>query len=105
MLTDLSESAHGTAARQVPFLVASINGGAPLLLSLVIMAPLWLARAGVPLPVAPLPASIGTAFLCIFGLGAFLGRVSGTSWLWSGAKTLLIALGTVLLIRLLGALP
>ena len=47
----------------------------------------------------PLHAAIGVAFLCIFGLGAFLGRVGGTSWLWSGAKTVVIALVTVALIR------
>ena len=50
------------------------------------------------LPLAPLPAAIATAFLCIFGLGVFLGRVGGTSWLWSGVKTLSIALGTFLII-------
>ncbi|MDJ0788675.1 MAG: hypothetical protein QNK05_17845 [Myxococcota bacterium] len=102
MLTDLSESAQASAARRVPLLIAVVNGGAPLLLCLVVIAPLWLAHAGVMLPLAPLPASMATGFLCIFGLGVFLGRVSGTFWLWSGAKTLLIAIGTVLLIRLLG---
>jgi hypothetical protein len=39
--------------------------------------------------------------LCIFGLGVFLGRVGGTSWLWSGTKTLLVALVTILIILLL----
>jgi hypothetical protein len=42
-----------------------------------------------------------TAFASIFGLGIFLGRVAGTSWLLSGIKTLLIALATMLLILLL----
>ena len=101
MISDLSESAHGTAARVVPVLIALVNGLAPLLLALVIMSPLGLAVWGVPLPAAPLVAAIGTAFLCIFGLGVFLGRVGGTSWLASGIKTLSIALITVLLIRLL----
>jgi len=101
MLTDLSDSAHGSAARLVPVLIALVNGAAPLLMSLLIIAPLWLARAGLVLPLAPLPAAITTAFVCIFGLGVFLGRVGGTSWLRSGVKTLLIALVTVLLILLL----
>lgn len=101
MVSDLSTSAHGLEARVAPVLIALANGAAPLVLSLAIIAPLWLARAGVPLPLPPLHAAIVVAFLCIFGLGAFLGRVGGTSWLWSGAKTLVIALVTVALIRLL----
>lgn len=101
MVTDLSESAQASAARVVPLLVALINGASPVLLCLIIIAPLWLARAGVPLPLAPLPTAIATAFVCIFGLGVFLGRVGGTSWLRSGIKTLAIALVTVLIIMLL----
>jgi VIT1/CCC1 family predicted Fe2+/Mn2+ transporter len=48
----------------------------------------------------PLRAAIATALVCIFGLGAFLGRVGGTSWLWNGIKTVLIAVATMLVIRL-----
>jgi predicted membrane protein (TIGR00267 family) len=102
MVTDLSASVHGDAARAVPLLIAAVNGASPVLLSLIIITPLWLARAGIPLPLEPLPTAISTAFLCIFGLGVFLGRVGGTSWLLSGIKTLLIALVTVGLILLVG---
>ena len=101
MVTDLSESAHASAARVVPLLVALINGASPVLLCLIIITPLWLARAGVALPLAPLPMAIATAFVCIFGLGVFLGRIGGASWLWSGIKTLAIAFFTVLIILLL----
>jgi predicted membrane protein (TIGR00267 family) len=101
MVTDLSESAHASVAHTVPLLVALINGVSPVLLCLIIITPLWLARAGVALPLAPLPMAIVTAFVCIFGLGVFLGRVGGTSWLWSGIKTVAIALFTVLIIMLL----
>ena len=47
MLADLGRSAHGQAARWVPLLVALVNGGAPLLISLLIITPLWLAQSGV----------------------------------------------------------
>ena len=100
MVTELSDTAHGRAARVLPFVIAGVNGAAPLLMAGVIVTPLWLARAGLALPVAPLTASIAAAFLCIFGLGAFLGRVGGTSWLLSGLKTTLIAVATVALILL-----
>lgn len=98
MITDLQGSDHARAAKLLPWLVALVNGASPVLVSLLIIGPLWLAQLGVLLPFEPLPAAILTAFACIFGLGAFLGRVAGTSWLLSGAKTLLIALATMLLI-------
>ena len=101
MVTDLSGTAHSDAAWILPPLIALVNGLAPLLMSLVIITPLWLAHAGMALPLAPLPTSIATALLCIFGLGVFLGRVGGTSWLWSGTKALLVALMTIMIILLL----
>lgn len=100
MATELSDSAHGSAARLLPWLIAAVNGAAPVTLSLIIITPLWMARGGIDLPLAPIDSAITTAFACIFGLGIFLGSVGGTSWLWSGLKTLLIALITVMLILL-----
>ncbi len=102
MVADLSSSAAASAARLQALLVAIVNGLAPFLISLVIIVPLWLARAGVGLPLSPLMSSIITAFGVIFGLGLFLGHVAGSSWLWSGIKALLIAVVTVALIRLVG---
>jgi predicted membrane protein (TIGR00267 family) len=101
MVQDLSGSQHASAARFVPLLVALINGASPLLLSLIIISPLWLAHAGVPVPFGPLRLSIFVALFSIFALGIFLGRVGGTHWLLSGVKTLLIGLLTIALIMLL----
>ncbi|MGD1983872.1 MAG: hypothetical protein PVF93_08200 [Chromatiaceae bacterium] len=98
MVTDLQGSDHARAARLLPWLVALVNGASPVLVSLLIIGPLWLAQLGVSLPLEPVLAAILTAFSCIFGLGVFLGRVAGTSWFLSGIKTLLIALATMLLI-------
>ena len=100
MITDLQESAHGEAARWIPMLIGLGNGSAPLLISLIIILPLWLSEAEVILTVSPLYASALIAFVLIFLLGVFLGRISGISWLASGIKTLLIALMTILLIYL-----
>jgi predicted membrane protein (TIGR00267 family) len=100
MVSDLSESAHASAARLVPLLTGLVNGAAPVSMSLLIITPLWLARAGVDLPLPPVLCAMATALLCIFGLGVFLGRVAGTSWLWSGIKAVLIALFTIALISL-----
>jgi hypothetical protein len=42
------------------------------------------------------------AFVIVFLLGVFLGRVGGTFWLWSGLQSLAVALVTVGLIYLIG---
>ena len=101
LVHDLEDTAHGQAARLAPFMIAAVNGFTPLLLALLIMVPLWLSQAGVALPLTPLESSIAVAFLMLFLLGAFLGRVSGRLWLWSGLRMLVIALLTAGLILLL----
>ncbi len=98
---NLEDTAHGRAARWVPVLIAMVNGFAPLLIALLIMTPLWLSQAGIALPLTALESSIALAFLTLFLLGAFLGRVSGRLWLWSGLRTLVIALFTAGIILLL----
>ena len=101
MLQEMDETAQGRAARLVPALIALVNGLSPLLFSLIIMLPLWLGAADIPLGIHPFDAAIGTAFCLVFLLGAFLGRISGRSWLGMGMRTLLIALATALVIQLL----
>lgn len=101
MVADLGDSAHGEAARRVPLLIALVNGLAPLIISLLIISPLWLANAGIGLPLSPLYCAIIVAMLLIFLLGVFLGRISGISWLRSGIQTLLVAVTTATIIYLL----
>lgn len=99
---DLENTAHGRAARWVPVLIAVVNGFSPLLMALLIMTPLWLSEAGIALPLTALECAIVTAFLTLFMLGVLLGRVSGQFWLWSGLRTLIIALITAGIVLLLG---
>jgi predicted membrane protein (TIGR00267 family) len=100
LVRDLADSDHGHAARLLPLLIAAVNGLAPLLIALVIISPLWLAQAGLVLPLPPLEASIALAFAILFLLGAFLGTISGRFWLWSGVRTLIIAVLTAAIILL-----
>ncbi len=100
---DLENTAHGRAARWVPILIAVVNGFSPLLMALLIMTPLWLSEAGIALPLTALESAIVTAFLTLFMLGVLLGRVSGQFWLWSGLRTLIIALITAGIVLLLGS--
>ncbi len=98
MVADLTETAHGMASRLVPLVIAMVNGLAPFLVSMAIMTPLWLHRFGSELPAPPLDAAIVLAFVVIFLLGTFLGRVSGEFWLWSGMRAVLIAAVTAAII-------
>jgi len=102
MVTSLDESHHARAATWIPWLVSLVNGTAPLLFALIIIAPLWLARTGMELVIEPLLAAIAVALAIIFLLGVFLGRIGGTFWLWSGLQSLAVALLTVGLIYLVG---
>lgn len=100
MAASLNESHHARATIWIPWLVALVNGIAPLMISLIIITPLWLAHQGiVPVP-DPLPTAMATALAVIFFLGVFLGRVGGIFWLWSGLQSLAVALVTVGLIYL-----
>jgi len=98
MVTSLQNSAHGKAARWVPMLIAGVNGSSPLIISLLILSPLWLSQAGIAMPLPPLYMAITIALTLIFLLGVFLGRSTGGSWLRSGTQTLLVAVVTAALI-------
>ena len=94
----LEESDYGLASRYLPILVALVNGLSPLLLSLLILLPLFVANNGYNLPFSPFINAIAVALVCIFFLGAFLGKISESFWLWSGLRTLIIAVVTVAII-------
>jgi len=104
LLSPLEESDYGKASQITPWVIAAINGLSPFLISLFIIVPLWLGEAGMglPLPLSPLETSISFSFLAIFFLGVFLGRISGTFWLWSGLRAVLIGLVTAGIIFLVG---
>jgi predicted membrane protein (TIGR00267 family) len=102
LIKNLDGSAHSKAARLVPVFVAIVNGLAPLSMSLIIILPLFLAQTGIQLPWPPLETATAIAFLTLFLLGAFLGKISGQFWLWSSLRTLFIALVTAAIILSLG---
>ena len=100
LLSDLSESDYGKAIHYVPLLVALVNGLSPLLIGLLIISPLWLAQAGIQLPLSPFITAIILAMTIIFLLGVMLGKLSKQFWLWTGLRTLAIAGLTAILISL-----
>lgn len=102
LIVDLTESDYGQASRYLPLLVALVNGLSPLLLSLLILLPLFFAEQLQALPSPPFINAIVVALVCIFSLGVFLGKISRTFWLWSGLRTLLIAILTMVIILFFG---
>mgnify|MGYP001825084821 FL=1 len=94
MVANLEDSVHGRARKLVPFFIAGVNGVAPLSISLVIVAPLWISMMVEGTTFHPLEASIAVALIVIFLLGVFLGRISQTFWLMAGLRTLLVAILT-----------
>lgn len=101
MVRDLSDSDHGRALRFASWWIASVNGAAPLLFGMLIIFPLLLASKGVALPLDPVEAALITALCILFFLGIVIGRIQGRFWLWSGFRTLIIALLTAMLIFLI----
>jgi predicted membrane protein (TIGR00267 family) len=103
LIKDLKQSDYGEASRFLPIIVALVNGFSPLLISLLIVSPLWWLALGYPLPWSPFVLAILIALVTIFLLGLFLGSISKTFWLWAGLRTLAIALLTIAIILLAGA--
>ncbi len=103
LVIDLKRSDYGQASRYLPILVALVNGLSPLLLALIILLPLLLADEIQALSTtSPFIISIAVGFLCVFFLGIFIGKISKTFWLWSGLRTLIIAVVTVVIILFFG---
>jgi predicted membrane protein (TIGR00267 family) len=100
LVSDLSKSYYGQASRFLPVVVALVNGFAPFLLSMIILLPLFLADQSGAAMTSPFTTAIIVAFVCIFLLGVFLGKISKTFWLWSGLRTLFTAIVTVAIIML-----
>lgn len=101
MVRDLSDSDYGRASRFATLWIACVNGLAPFLFGLLIIFPLWLGSRGFALPLEPLESALATALIILFFLGIVIGRIQGSFWLWSGLRTLSIALLTAIIIYLI----
>jgi predicted membrane protein (TIGR00267 family) len=94
-LTDLSQTRIGRAARAAVVVVAAVDGLAPLLASLLVLLPFFLANLWGNI-LYSYYAAAAIAMLSLFGLGAFLGRISKQNVLIAGCK--MIVAGAMALI-------
>ena len=100
-LTDLSQTRIGRASRAAVVIVALVDGLAPLLASLFVLSPFFLTD-----PLGDIQYSyylaLAIALLSLFGLGAFLGRISRQNVLLAGLKMIVAGVMALLLSYLLG---
>ncbi|MFO7943372.1 MAG: hypothetical protein R6U51_03625 [Anaerolineales bacterium] len=101
-LVDQYSTKIGKASRFAVIIVAVVDGLAPFLASLVVLIPLFL-NPIIQDAVLSYFLAIGVAFLSLFGLGMFLGKVSNCSLLGYGFKTLVAGFVAIGINFLLGA--
>jgi predicted membrane protein (TIGR00267 family) len=85
-LTDLSQTKIGKASRMAVIVVSLVDGLSPLLSSLIVLIPFFLAPLIDNIPVS-FALSLLTGLLSLFGLGIFLGHISGRSLVGYGLRT------------------
>jgi predicted membrane protein (TIGR00267 family) len=84
-LTDLSETKIGRASRAAVVIVALVDGLAPFASALVVLLPFFFSALLGDVTVSYY-LSLGMALFTLFAVGAFLGRVSKESLIFSGLK-------------------
>ncbi|MDJ0756615.1 MAG: hypothetical protein QNJ45_23980 [Ardenticatenaceae bacterium] len=95
-LTDLNHTRIGRASRMAVIVVALVDGLSPFLAALLILVPFLIAGL-LPSILWAYYASIGLALLTLFGLGMFLGRISGENLFVFGLKTLIAGVISILI--------
>ena len=101
-LIDQSNTSIGRASRFAVIIVSIVDGLAPALAAMIVLIPLFLGTV-IANPVLSYALAGGTALLCLFGLGLFLGKVSEKNLIGFGFKTLLAGLVAIAINFLLGA--
>ena len=101
-LIDQTKTSIGKASRYAVIIVSIVDGLAPALAAILVLTPLFLGQL-IGNPVLSYGLSVGTALLCLFGLGLFLGKVSNENLLVYGLKTLMAGLLALAINFLLGA--
>lgn len=91
-LTDLGHSKIGRASRAAVIVVALVDGLSPLVASLIVLIPMFIVRDSGSIQLA-FGACMLVALVGLFGLGMFLGHISGKNMLLYGLRT--IAAGLV----------
>jgi predicted membrane protein (TIGR00267 family) len=99
-LTDLSETKIGRASRVAVIVVALVDGLSPFVSSMIVLIPFFIAPLISNIMVSYV-LSIALALLSLFGLGMFLGHISGRSLVGYGVRTVIAGIVAIVIIALL----
>lgn len=101
-LTDLGETKIGRASRLAVVIVALVDGLAPFVAALIVLIPLFAAPLIGNILIS-YALSLATALITLFGLGIFLGHISGRSLIGYGLRTVVAGVVSIALSFMLGA--
>jgi predicted membrane protein (TIGR00267 family) len=99
-LTDLGETKIGRASRVAVIVVSLVDGLSPLVSSLIVLTPFFIASLIGGIAVSYV-ISMALALVCLFGLGMFLGHISGRSLIGYGIRTAIAGVVAIVITRLL----
>jgi len=101
-LTDLQETGLGEASRAAVVIVALVDGLSPFLAALIVLIPFFVPQLFPTLQWTYITA-LGLAMAALFGLGAFLGRVSRQNIAIYGFRTVIAGAISIVISLLLGS--
>ncbi len=99
-LTDLSETKIGRASRMAVIIVSLVDGLSPLVSSLLVLFPFLFAPLIGNILIS-YALSLAVALVSLFGLGMFLGKISGRSLVGYGFRTIVAGLVAIAINALL----
>lgn len=100
-LSDLGSTRIGEASRAAVIIVAVVDGVSPFLAALIVLIPFFIPQVFPSMDFTYLVA-IGLALAALFGLGAFLGRISRRNILLYGLRTVVAGIISIGISLLLG---
>ena len=99
-LTDLGETKIGRASRMAVIVVSLVDGLSPLVSSLIVLTPLFFTPTIGNILVS-YALSMVVALVSLFGLGMFLGHISGRSLVGYGLRTIVAGIVAITINALL----
>jgi predicted membrane protein (TIGR00267 family) len=99
-LTDLGETKIGRASRVAVIVVSLVDGLSPLVSSLIVLTPFFVVSFIGGIEVSYVSA-MALALVSLFGLGMFLGHISGRSLISYGIRTAIAGVVAMVITRLL----
>ncbi|UCE14259.1 MAG: hypothetical protein JSV04_03550, partial [Candidatus Heimdallarchaeota archaeon] len=102
IFTDLNDTAYTRATQIVSYINSFVDGFSPFIFGFLILSPFFLVQFGLFDIQIGYIFSFSLAFVLLFILGVFLGRIAHQNWFVFGLKTILAGLFVGILMFLTG---